>query len=519
MALNDHLEFYFKYKSDTYIRGRLTLKVYIYIYINTSSSSSSMTFLLYLLPLLFSCITSVWGQQVVSNNGNETSNVFVVCTIPLDPMAKCSMNSNLSSSFSGLSIDSFREAAKQGLGWTEGEDYTFACVDSDTPTTLNEKILPADGVCDAFIASTTISSERTQAGVVWAYPYWSGSIGIITKSNPTTSDGWAWTKPFTWKLWLAIGLTVVVLPIIVYFLEVLSIKRRVSLGDTMKGYAEATWRTLWVMIQGETMGVSMIGARVVVIVLAFVALILSASYTANLAAFLTLKSFSSVNSIYDLQGLAVSTVEVYQDRILSRYGLKTVEAVISSAEDIKDEAALVAQGVLAGFLIDAEVAQYLVATWPDCALTLLPQTIEPYDYGLAFNPRTDSDIVDAFSLSIIRLLEDGTIADIGSKYLLDDSPCLNQGINNEEIGQITFMQVYGLWVLIGGGVVLGLLVVLLLRLHRNRTGAWGTTGRSRPQVQRIDSEKAHRFEKGDDREVRSSDLLRVESHLHDHGTS
>ena len=158
-------------------------------------------------------------------------------------MALCSLSSNASSSFTGLSIDSFREAAKEGMGWEEGVDYVFACVDTDTPTTLTEKILPADGVCDAFIASTTISSERTESGVVWAYPYCSGSIGIITKTNPKSSEGWAWTKPFTWKLWMSIGLTVIFLPIIVYLLEVMSIKRRVTLDDSMKGYVEATWRT------------------------------------------------------------------------------------------------------------------------------------------------------------------------------------------------------------------------------------------------------------------------------------
>ena len=440
---------------------------------------------------------------------------FVVCTIPLEPMATCTTSSNASSSFSGLSIEAFREAAKEGLNWKEGEDYIFVCLDTDTPTTLNEKILPADGVCDAFIASTTISAERTESGVVWAYPYWSGSIGIITRSAPASTNGWAWTKPFTGWLWLAIGLTVMFLPIVVYFLEVLSIKQRVSLGESVKGYSEATWRTLWVMIQGETMGVSMIGARVVVIVLAFVALILSASYTANLAAFLTVQSFGSVNSIYDLQGLAVSTVEVYQDRILSRYGLKTVEANIASVEDIRDEAGLVAQGVLAGFLIDAEVAQYLVATWPDCALTLLPQTIEPYDYGLAFNPRTDASIVDAFSVSIIRLLENGVLADIGSKFLLDDSPCLNKGINNDEIGQITFIQVYGLWVLIAGSILIGLIVVLVLRVYKRRNGHWTSGSHLKATNSRV-SGRAHDFERGDSREHRMSDLLRIESHLHDH---
>ena len=461
------------------------------------------------------------GSTANDTNNNNTStqssstpkSKFIVCTISLEPMAYCDVGSNASTSFTGLSIETFRDVALDAKGWKEGVDYMFVCVDTDTPTTLKERIVPEDGDCDAFIASTTISAERTEMGVVWAFPYWSGSIGIITKSTPQTSSGWAWTKPFTWTLWLAIGVTVIFLPIIIYLLEVLSIKKSLTLHDSVNGYVEATWRTLWVIIQGETMSVGMLAARVVVIALAFMALILSASYTANLAAFLTLQSFSSLNNIYDLQGLAVSTVEVYRPKIQARYGIKTSEAMISSADDLLNEAALVADGVLAAFLIDAEVAQYIVATWPECKLRLLPNTIEPFKYGLAFNTRVDQDLVDSFSLSIIRLSEDGTIASIGDRFLLADSPCLTNGLSDDEIGEIGFKQVYGLWVLIACGVVIGVLIMIAVRMYKRRSGAWSSSSGKR-QLQTAESHLAHKFERGDSREVGKEDLLRSQSDLH-----
>ena len=446
--------------------------------------------------VMLSVLGCGWGQD----------DMFVVCTLGrVAPMASCTEGNN--NSFTGLSIEIFRETARDALSWKEGVDYRFECLFGGTLSTLQTEILPVNGSCDAFIAATTITSERSEMGVVWAYPYWSGSIGIITRSTPKSTDGWAWTKPFTWSLWLAIGLTVIVLPILVYYLEVLSIKRRVTMSDSLLGYVEATWRTLWVMIQGETMSVSMLSARVVVIVLAFVALILSASYTANLAAFLTLKSFSSVNSIYDLQGYAVSTVEAYQQRIQEGYGLKTMVADLSTRDDLTKEAGQVAMGSLAAFLYDTEVAQYLVATWPECRLRLLPDTIEPFDYGLAFNTRTDQDIVDAFSFSILRLTEDGTIKTLGDKFLMNDSPCLNQGINNEEIGQINFTQVYGLWVLIGAAMVTGIGIVILVRIQKNRHGLWSDMPSKERSLPSSATMLQHKFERGDSREKGKSDLL------------
>lgn len=472
----------------------------------------SLLFLLWL-----TCRANV-GPTRVNAQGPAPS--FVVCTVPRPPMSMCTPSSNSSALFSGLSIETFREVAEDALDWQEGEQYTFTCLESGTSTTIYERVLPEDGGCDAFIASTTITAERTAAGVQWAYPYWSGSISAVVQNTEKNTDGWAWTRPFTWQLWLALGLTSICLPLVIFILEVLSIKRRVSLRDSARGYHESLWRTLWVLIQGETMAVTNLAARVTVIILAFSSLILSASYTANLAAFLTLKSYGSLNRIEDLQGTAVSTVEAYQPRFASRYGIKTLLANITGPDSIIAEAGDVLSGQLIGWLHDTEVAQYYVATWPGCELRLLDQRVEPFEYGLAFSPFVDSSIVDAFSLSILRLIEDGTIPQIGDTFLLSDSPCLNPEDNESEIAQLSFGQVYGLWVLLAAGVLVGLVLMMAKRwLKSHRNPDWGRPGAPKfnrtASLETSESDMARTFERGDSREVRKSDLERVETHLVD----
>ena len=134
-------------------------------------------------------------------------------------------------------------------------------------------------------------------------------------------------------------------------------------------------------------------------------------------------------------------------------------------DDIRREMADVAAGTITGFLFDREVAQFYVAQWPGCGLRLLPQITEPFDYGLAFGPATSREIVDAFSLAIQMNMEDGTIQDRGNTYLLADSPCLAQDDQSEDIVQLSFSQVYGLWVMMGVAVGLGVFLMGGKRMH------------------------------------------------------
>ena len=429
-----------------------------------------------------------------------------------EPMSLCSMSTNATASFSGISVQTFREVAKDAFGWVEGENYQFACVETGTSTTLYERVVPEDGDCDALIASVTVTSERQEKGVVWAHPYFSGSIGIVTKAEATSSSGWAWTRPFTWQLWLALGLTAMLLPMVIYLLEVMSIKRRVSMKDAVRGYNESAWRTVWVMIQGETMAVTNIAARTVVIVLCFASLILSSSYTANLAAFLTLKSYGEINSVSDLIGLGPSTIEVYQDRFLEGYGLRTINVTVNGPQDISRELGSVESGRVSAFLFDREVVQFLVATWPQCGLRLLPGITEPFDYGLAFGPSTPRPVVDAVSVAILLNTEDRTIQEWGDEFLLSNSPCL-EGSTGSELDQLGFNEVYGLWVLIVASVFVGLVLMLAMRYSYRRDPDWLREGEPASLSPAASSDVARKFERGDSRETRNSDLYKIESHL------
>jgi hypothetical protein len=190
----------------------------------------------------------------------------------------------------------FRRAATD-VGWTEGTQYNFACKDNTTQSIV-DGLAGDSGECDAFIASITITSERKEQGVKFAFPYYKGSVGILVKTEKGTVSGWNWVQPFSMDLWVAIIVTMLIWPAAIFFIELGSLKRRIRKREAAFGVEEATWQSLWTLQHGEGMDVTSLGARVAVMCFAFASLILGSSYTANLAAFLTLKQVGNINSVY-----------------------------------------------------------------------------------------------------------------------------------------------------------------------------------------------------------------------------
>lgn len=469
----------------------------------------------------------IWAPSRHCNAQNSTYQPppYRVCTINVPPMAQCQVNNTDPSSFSGLSLDLWRDAASL-VGWSETEEgtsppagtnettYYFVCLGVETGTALEDDLVPEDGDCDVFVAWTTISAERTALGVQWAVPYYSGSISILTVSTPSLEEGWAFFNPFTWDLWVAMGVTAVVLPIIVYILEVFVIRRRVGARELAGGYSESLWRTLWVLIQGETFGVSMIPARLVVVTFAFIALILSSSYTANLAAFLTTHSYGGLRNVYDLRGRAVSTVEVYRSVLEDRYRLQPSIADISDLDKLRAEAVKIMQGELSAVLIDTVVAQYIVAeaSGQGCPWALLPETILPFPYGIGFSPtRVNRQVIQEFNKAILFIQEQGMVEGYEEKYLLTDSPCLAD-MSSSDTTSIGFMQVYGLWVMLAAAIgVAGMYVIGYRAWQRRQPDGWAGDHDELEEGKNVP--ESRKFARGDSREVKQSDLNRIESHL------
>ena len=233
------------------------------------------------------------------------------------------------------------------------------------------------------------------------------------------------------------------------------------------------WRSLWVLQHGNILDVTSLGARIAVLCFSFFALILCSSYTANLAAFLTVRRASAIRSVYDLGGLAVASVPVYIPRLRSQYGIIASDANITDIASVEDATELVAKGHLAAFLYDSVVEEYVAATFPGCAVRVLKDKIQPFDYGLAFRSGLDQKLADSFSREILKLQEAGNISQFEDRFALKNSPCLigstaAVGSANE---RITFMSVYGLWVILASGLVVGALVMLVVRWRRQNNWA------------------------------------------------
>jgi len=330
---------------------------------------------------------------------------------------------------------------------------------------LIEDLAADKGTCDAAVASITISTARQEMGILFAYPYYQSFVGIMVKSDAGRASGWSFFEPFGIDLWIAIAVTMFVWPAAIFAIEILSLRSKVNYRETYNGLEEATWRSLWALQHGGTFEVTSLGARIAVLSFAFFALILCSSYTANLAAFLTTQRTNTIRSVYDLSGLAVSSVAIYIPYLKSQYGILALDANISDVEMVVAEADLVAKGSLASFMYDNVVSEYVAASFPGCAVRVLPDKVQPFDYGIAFKKGTDPELVDSISTAILTLQEQGIISQYENRFLLKNSPCSGANADTSS-DQISFDSVYGLWVILCAGLVAGVIIMLFVRRHR-----------------------------------------------------
>lgn len=214
-------------------------------------------------------------------------------------------------------------------------------------------------------------------------------------------------------------------PILVYLIEALSLKPRIqSKMEAYYGIEEASWQSLWTLMHGEGTDVSSLGARIGVLCFGFSALILGSSYTANLAAFLTIDRMNTINSIFDLTGLATVTVPLYFNFLTTEYPIAPTVTNITDIADVFEIGNQIVAGKYKAFLYDVEVLQYVVANFNSCSLRLLSELYHPFDYGLAFRANTSLQLVDRFSLQILEEQESGNIEKLRREYMMLDSECL-----------------------------------------------------------------------------------------------
>ncbi|PSC75360.1 glutamate receptor [Micractinium conductrix] len=409
---------------------------------------------------------------------------LVVCVVEgSPPMSNCSVGAEGSTLFSGYDVEVLRHVAvRLNPPFLEGEDYEMRCMPFNA--TANS-LLTRDGVCDLALGAITTSTAREQAGVMFSrVPTYSPSLAVMVPASFKQADGWFWTKPYDLSAWLAILLTLLAFPLLVFVVETVALKASTEQDESWRDIMYQLYvQVNWFDLDGQEVRAT--ATRIVLFVYFLMSIFLVEAYAANLAAFLTVQQLTStVTSISQLKGRAVGTLPVYAER-LQRSGLATTLYPPESVEDITAVRGPwlsdLASGKLAAFVFDEPLLRY-ADKLTGCDFKLLPDTFDQFNYAFAFPNTTRPSTIDAVDDAILQLQEDGTLEQLRQMYIRaghPDEKCTSQAGNSP---RITFVQFYGLWVVWGAALVVALALALAMYLRRWRRRRRATNKCKQPDL-------------------------------------
>eukprot|EP00892_Ulva_mutabilis_P009348 jgi/Ulvmu1/6786/UM030_0124.1 len=228
--------------------------------------------------------------------------------------------------FCGHDIDAWSEVASR-LGLVENRDFEHVCLGELGFEYMMSSLAGQNatyGICDIGVSAITVSSDREELGITFSRAIHRSFLAVMVHAPMRLRGKWTFFDPLHQHVWLALVATVFGTPLIVFFFESVFNKRTFYAEDgrlhVLRGLRECMWHSVCHALSIDVFRVRSFSARIVTVAYAFLVLIITHTYTANLAAFLTVQQLDTpIRSIKDLQGKAVSTVEVYASRLAENH--------------------------------------------------------------------------------------------------------------------------------------------------------------------------------------------------------
>ncbi|KAK3098360.1 hypothetical protein FSP39_018756 [Pinctada imbricata] len=354
------------------------------------------------------------------------------------------------------------------------------------------------GESDMIVAPLTINPERADF-IDFSKPFKYQGLTILVKKTPKNSNLASFLQPFQDTLWILVGLSVHVVALVLYLLDRFSPFGRFKLAknnDTEEdalNLSSAMWFAWGVLLNsgiGEGTPRSF-SARVLGMIWAGFAMIIVASYTANLAAFLVLdRPEASITGIDDARlrnpnekfrfaTVKNSAVEMYFKRQVE---LSTMYRQMESRNyDTADVAIKAVQNDdLEAFIWDSSRLEYEAAN--NCSLITAGELFGRS--GLGIGLRKKSPWTEKISMAILKLHENGTMENLDNRWILKESDdCPDSNTAPATLG-LTNMA--GVFMMVAGGIVAGVFLIFIeiaykwhrglkekeLELARNAADRW-----------------------------------------------
>ncbi|XP_064488877.1 glutamate [NMDA] receptor subunit 1-like isoform X2 [Ornithodoros turicata] len=370
------------------------------------------------------------------------------------------------------------------------------------------------GVADMIMAPLTITPERS-IDIDFTKPFKYQGITILAKKQDKSSTLASFLQPFQKTLWILVMVSVHVVALALYLLDRFSPFGRYRLPNSdateedALNLSSAIWFAWGVLLNsGIAEGTPRsFSGRVLGMVWAGFAMIVVASYTANLAAFLVLeKPESSLSGINDprlrnpsenftyatVKGSAVDMYFRRQVELSNMYRImegKNYDSVEEGIEALKNNQ-------LDAFIWDSSRLEFEAAQ--HCELVTAGEQFGRSGYGIGL--QRNSFWVDKVTLTLLEMHESGYMEQLDSKWILSGGEkCETK--NERTPATLGLTNMAGVFILVGAGIVggIGLIVIEIvykkhqtrkqrrLELARHAAEKWrGAVERHRPGAQYYD---------------------------------
>ncbi|XP_053988166.1 glutamate [NMDA] receptor subunit 1 isoform X2 [Hylaeus volcanicus] len=327
---------------------------------------------------------------------------------------------------------------------------------------------------DMIVAPLTINPERAEF-IEFSKPFKYQGITILEKKPSRSSTLVSFLQPFSNTLWILVMVSVHVVALVLYLLDRFSPFGRFKLANTdgteedALNLSSAVWFAWGVLLNsgiGEGTPRSF-SARVLGMVWAGFAMIIVASYTANLAAFLVLeRPKTKLTGINDarlrntMENLTCATVkgssvDMYFRRQVELSNMyRTMEANnYDTAEDaIRD----IKIGKLMAFIWDSSRLEFEAAQ--DCELVTAGELFGRSGYGIGL--QKGSLWADAVTLAILDFHESGFMEDLDKHWILQGN--VQQCEQFEKMpNTLGLKNMAGVFIVVGVGIIGGIGLIII----------------------------------------------------------
>ncbi|XP_077984684.1 glutamate receptor 4-like [Glandiceps talaboti] len=356
-----------------------------------------------------------------------------------------------------------------------------------------------DGEADVAVAPLTITSQREQF-VEFTTPFMNLGISIMIKKPQNTKPGvFSFLHPLSHEIWMCIVFAYVGVSVVLFLVSRFSPYEWHTVdappplfgdsGDRQEmandfGIFNSLWFSLGAfMQQGCDISPRSLSGRIVGGVWWFFTLIIISSYTANLAAFLTVeRMISPIESADDLsKQTEIAYGTVYSGSTKGFFETTKVDvykkmwAYMSEAEDvfvdtIQDGISKVrsSKGRYA-FLLESTMNDYVNQRKP-CDTIKVGDNLNSRGYGIAM--RKGYPLKENFTLAILRLREDSVLHKLEQTWWFEKGECGPPDAKSQETAsELRLSNVAGVFYILVGGLGLAMLVALMEFCYKSRKEA------------------------------------------------